>query len=60
MPEMVTTLLTFIFAEILDIVNTIMSNPVLAFPVVIGFAGMLIGLSYVLLGRRRRRKGQFC
>ena len=57
MPEMVTTLLTFIFAEILDIVNTIMSNPVLAFPVVIGFAGMLIGLSYVLLGRRRRRKG---
>lgn len=57
MPEIVSTLLTFIFAKILDIVDTIMSNPVLAFPVVIGFAGMLIGLAYVLLGRRRRRKG---
>lgn len=57
MPEIVSTLLTFIFAEILDIVDTIMSNAVLAFPVVIGFAGMLIGLAYVLLGRRRRRKG---
>ncbi len=57
MPEIVSTLLTFIFAEMLDIVDTIMSNPVLAFPVVIGFAGMLIGLSYVLLGRRRKRRG---
>ena len=58
MPEIVSTLLTFIFAEILDIVDTIMSNAVLAFPVVIGFAGMLIALAYGLLGRRRsRRKG---
>ncbi len=58
MPEIVSTLLTFIFAEILDIVDTIMSNAVLAFPIVIGFAGMLIALAYGLLGRRRsRRKG---
>lgn len=55
MPEMVTTLLTFIFSEILDIIDTIMSNAVLAFPIVITFASMLIGVAFSLLGRRRRK-----
>lgn len=58
MPEIVSTLLTFIFTEILDIVDTIMSNATLAFPIVVGFASMLIALAFGLLGRRRgRRRG---
>lgn len=57
MPEVVTTVITFIWSQITSCASTIMSDAVLAFPVVVGMVGAVIGLTFSLLGRRRRRKG---
>ena len=55
MPETVTTVISFILDQMKSLTTTIMGDAVLAFPVVVGMIGSVIGLTFTLLGRRRRR-----
>ncbi|MDE6670655.1 MAG: hypothetical protein K2K16_00510 [Ruminococcus sp.] len=56
MPETVTTVITFITGEMVSLSKTIMGDAVLSFPVVVGMVGSVIGLTFTILGRRRRRR----
>ncbi|MCM1315583.1 MAG: hypothetical protein NC205_06880 [Prevotella sp.] len=56
MPETVTTVVTFIISEMKSLTTTIMGDATLAFPVVVGMVGSVMGLTFSLLGRRRRRR----
>ncbi len=56
MPETVTALFTFIWSQLTACTSTIMGDATLAFPVVVGMVGSIIGLTYGLLGRKRRRR----
>lgn len=56
MPETVKTVITFITTEMTSLLNTIMGDATLAFPVVVSMVGSVIGLTFTILGRRRRRR----
>ena len=48
--------IAFILEQMKSLTTTIMGDAVLAFPVVVGMVGSVIGLTFTLLGRKRRRR----
>ncbi|MCM1506184.1 MAG: hypothetical protein NC177_03475 [Ruminococcus flavefaciens] len=57
MPEMVAVVIEFLLNNMKALIATIMADAVLAFPVVVGMLGAIIGLTFRLLGRKRRKGG---
>lgn len=51
-----TTVIAEVWAQILEVVNTITGQAVLMIPVGVGFAGAAIGLAKRLMGTGRRRR----
>ena len=55
MPEMVTTVFTFITGEMTTLLTTISGNALLVFPVVVSMFSGVIGITFKILGKRRKR-----
>lgn len=56
MPDAFSTLLSLVWDEILDCMDTISDNVLLMIPVVTSFVGSIIALATGFLGTRRRRR----